>query len=323
MKKLVLVVAALVPAVAFAGAAASKYNTNAPRDKGENYYNAQSAIDGKLETAWVLPGDSVNMGEWIMLDVPKGTVDKLGLVIGWAEDGERFTDHHRVKKVMIEGLCCMGDDKMQSTGTAHAEFKDQTADDVAAAKGNPYALMQIVDIEDIKVGNDYFGGKLKISIVETHAGVDFPNAGISEVMVYMKEFPDPVPAVIKSSTGEGGEKLNDGDKKTFWTSPVKGASFGFSSDSFGLSSFTIEHGPKDHARIKKVKVSAGERVMVQDVADKPGPQRVQIPGMLGYNGITPFEADEIKVEVLEVYPGSKDLVAVSEVTFGASLASEF
>ena len=38
----------LVPAVAFAGATASNFKPE--HRKGANYWNAQSAIDGKLET---------------------------------------------------------------------------------------------------------------------------------------------------------------------------------------------------------------------------------------------------------------------------------
>lgn len=337
MKKLsLLAVAALLPVTAWAGATASNYDKNAPRDKGDNYYNAQSAIDGKIETAWVLPGESAQLGESLTIDVPKGTVDKIGLVVGWAENPERFTDHPRVKKVMVEGLCCMGDEKVKSTGTAHAVFegidlegegKDELVEKqrelVKGAKGSAYDLMQVIDIDDIEVGNEYFGGKLKISIVELYSGVDFPNLGVSEVLVYMKEFPDPIGADLGEATGEGAINLIDGDKKSVWTSPIEGASFGFASDAWGLSSFTIQHGPKDHARVKTLRVSAAGRSFTQTIPDKSGEHRVQIPGVLGYNGVTSFEADEIKVEVLEVYPGSKEMVAISEVEFYASLASEF
>ena len=66
------VLALLVAQPAFAGAKASAFQPESK--KGANYWNAGSAIDGKTESAWSVPGESPNRGEWLLVDVPKGEV---------------------------------------------------------------------------------------------------------------------------------------------------------------------------------------------------------------------------------------------------------
>ncbi|MCB9760159.1 MAG: hypothetical protein H6739_10025 [Alphaproteobacteria bacterium] len=301
-KPAVLIAALMLPAVALAGASASNFKKD--NKAGGNLWNAQSAIDGKLETAWMVPGDSVNLGEWIMIDVPKGTVDKIAIVPGWAQSAETYSDHPRIKKLMVEVLCCADSEQMKSTATTHAVIEDKPG-------------WQIIDIDDLEVGNDNFGGKLKLSVVEIYEGVDFPNLGISEIVIHMQEF-DAVPNLSDPSDEADGHMLpdmQDGDKKTFWAAKAEGAGFTVEGNGYGLSTLTLEHGPKDYAHAKKVRLTVSGRTAEIEVPNKPGPQALTVPPIVGYTGSA---TDAIRVEVLEVYPGSKPEVAIAELTAKAT-----
>ena len=89
----------LLPAVALAGFRASTFKKETKL--GADTWNAASALDGKLESCWMVDPESENVGEWFEVDVPKSTVDKLGLVIGWQRDDKTFKDYGRVKTVRV------------------------------------------------------------------------------------------------------------------------------------------------------------------------------------------------------------------------------
>ena len=172
MKKLIPWIAVLLPTAAFAGATASAFKKDSRT--AANHWNANAAIDGNLETAWMVPGESANRGEWIMIDVPKGTVDKIGIFPGFGKNDESFSDYGRVKSMKVDVLCCADSPQMTTTATAHFEIEDK-------------AEYQVIDIDDLAVGNELFGGKVKIWIVDLYDGVDFPNVAISEIQVILTE----------------------------------------------------------------------------------------------------------------------------------------
>ena len=108
---------------------------------GANFWNIASALDGKLDTCWMVDPESENVGEWFEVDVPRSEVDKLGLVIGWAKDEATFKDYARIKTVKVE---MFGDAKAEDTKVAEATiaFEDKME-------------MQWVELPDTKVGSDY------------------------------------------------------------------------------------------------------------------------------------------------------------------------
>lgn len=301
-KTATLALAALIPATALAGATASNFKKDSR--KPANFYNANSAIDGKPETAWMVPGESANRGEWIMLDIPKGDIDKIAIMPGWAKSDETWTDHPRVKRLKVEVMCCADSDQMTSTFTTHVDLADKKE-------------LQIIDIEDAHVGNELFGGKVKLSVVDIYEGVDFPNMGISEVSIMMKEFDAAGP--ITGSSDENPDHITmdmqDDNRKTFWASPAEGAFFTFEAEGYGISSVQITDGPAGYARAKKVKVIANDREHITEIPDKAGTHNLLVPSIYGYSGSA---WGEIKVEILEVYPGSKGEVAISEMKIKAT-----
>lgn len=302
MKKAILLTAlALVPTLAFAGASVSAMKKPS-RGEGANQFGGPAAIDGKMETAWMVPGDSPNLGESIKLEIPSGKLDKISIVNGWARDADTFADHPRIKRMKVEFICCtdsMGD--VNTSFTTHIDLEDKME-------------MQTIDIENAAVGNDMFGGWIKLSIVELYEGKDFPNVGISELLIHMEEFD--AAATIEGSSDEDPDHITmdmqDDSAKTYFATPSEGAFVEFGNDAgLGLSSVHIVHGPKTHDRVKKVKMTANNRSVVVDVADAKGGQMVMIPSVMGYTGSA---WGSVKMEVLEVYEGTsaKGTLAIAE-----------
>ena len=90
--------------LAFAGASVSNFKKDSRR--GNNYWNAGSAIDSNPETAWMVSGESENKGEWILIDGPSGvcSLDKIAMINGYAKSEDTFKDYSRIKEIRIDVL---------------------------------------------------------------------------------------------------------------------------------------------------------------------------------------------------------------------------
>jgi hypothetical protein len=297
-----LAIATVWCAPARAGATASSFKKETKR--GANYFNGQSAIDGNLATAWMVPGESSNKGEWIMLDVPQSTVDKIGMVVGWAKSDTEFHDYARVKSAQVDVFSYDENQDLKLLKSAKVDFKD-------------IKDMQIVDIPDVQLA-DSFGGKVKITILDIYPGKDYPNVAISELMVHLTEF-DAVPTITAVS-GEDSPRDNlvDDKKNTVWQAPSADASITFEAKGYSLAEVGLLTPGKDFDRPKKVQVTANDQSVVQDLPDKPGlEQWVTIPSMTGYTG---GAWGDIELKFLDYYPGARNpgKVALSELDLKAT-----
>lgn len=296
------------PSVALAGATASSFHPE--HKQGANYWNAQSAIDGRMDTCWMVPGDSKNKGEWIMLDVPKSTLDKLSLVIGWDKDEETFKDYARVKSVEIEGFSYDSDNNLVPKGKATATFEDKRG-------------WQTVDVDDISVGDDLMGGKIKVTVTDVYPGVDYPNLAMSEVLLRLKEF-DAAPTIDEVS-GEDSDHsklaLVDDNPRTWWAADASnGASITFEASGYSLSRVGIQAGPKTYARPRRIEIDANDRVTTVELKDTSAEQWVEIPAVVGYTGSA---WGPITIKVLSTYPGTvkTDEVGIAELNLKATAYS--
>ena len=93
----------------------------------------------------MVPGESENKGESITIDVPRSTIDKVGMIIGWNKDEETFTDYVRIKTVRMEVLSYGDGNELKVVGQADVEFADT-------------AEYQFVDVEDIAIGGEDLDG---------------------------------------------------------------------------------------------------------------------------------------------------------------------
>jgi hypothetical protein len=307
---LTLIPLSLASQPAYGGAIVSAFKKETKR--GANFYNAQSAIDGDPSTCWMVPGESENKGEHITIDVPKSTIDRVGMIVGWDRDEETFTDYVRVKKVRMEVLSYGDTNELTVVAQKDVEFADTSE-------------YQFIDIDDIEVGQDLAGGKVRFTITEVYEGRDYPNFGISEIALGLKEFD--APAKISDVSGETQDNvsgyLSDGNASTFWSAEAEGANFVVAGFDHSISSIGIElPKSKDFARPKKVKVSVQGVSSEYELADKGGVQWVQVPPVMGYTG---GGFGEIVVDVMETYPGTThaDQVAVAGVTAKASAYQGF
>lgn len=277
-------------APSFAGAKVSSYRTN--NRAGGEIYNAQSAIDGNFATAWQLPGDSNNVGEWILIDVPKSTLDKVGCVIGWQEDEKRFFDYARVKTLEVDVMAYDENNELKPAGTRTVSFEDKLG-------------WQVVDIEDIAIGTEFFGGKVRLTIKEIYPGKDFPNVAISEVLLHMAELHSPKPTIVAISSEEGANtqgNLVDENDKTFWVGRTEGASITLQADGFSLSRVGFKAVSKEYDRPARVRVTVKGRSEEVAVPDSLDMQWVNIPAAIGFTG---GGWGEVQLEILETHPGTK------------------
>lgn len=302
MKRLPLLVV-LVPLAAAAGGRVSHFK--AENKLGANYYNVQAAIDGKVETAWMVPGESDNKGEWIEVDIPTGEVDKIAVYPGYGKSPDTFSDFPRVKQFRVDVYAI--DENMESAiaGTATIDLADKPE-------------MQVVDVADVKTGVN--GGRVRLAVMDVYPGQDYPNLAVSEVVVLMKEIEGKanISEISAEMEGHSRETLMDGNPKTFWMADVKGASLTLQSTGFAMSSLGFLPEGKEYARPKTVKISVGPVSKVTEFPDTPGERWAPIPAFNGYNG---GGFGDVQVEILDVYPGTNPQLGISELKVRASTYS--
>jgi hypothetical protein len=311
MVRIFALLAVLAPAVASAGYEVSSFKKD---DKlGKNYWNAASALDSNLATAWQIDPEAQNAGEWLMLDVPAGEVDKISMVIGWNKNEDTFTDYARAKTVKV-GL-------YNSAGTAEPMFLSEHTVTFEDKPG-----WQVIDLPDTKVGGEVMGGRVKVTIVDTYVGKDFPNLAISEIRVHMKEFPAMSLRVASGpdseAVGHTADLMTDDSPKTFWAADTDAATFGVSAPGYGLASLGILQGPKTNARPKTVELTANQATVTHVLEDKPGAmQWVLLPCLVGYTGGAWGTVD---VKVVDSYPGEgMNGTAIAELKMMAGSIEEF
>lgn len=289
---------ALSGSTAEAGAVVS--NNQKETRKGANYYAGNAALDGKNETAWLLPGDSENVGEYIILDIPRVNLDKLAIRTGWQKDEDTFQDYARVKKLSIEASWYNPTNDLVPAGKmVEVELKDEMG-------------WQYIDFEDLIVEDGIEGGKVKITIKEVYAGKDYPQAAITDLVVHLGEF-DAMPQIKEPSTEDEGSiaAVQDDNTRSSWIAPADNASFVVRGSGTMLSSLDMTFGPSSHARPKTLKLTVKNRVETVELPNSAGPHHVVLPATVGYTGTW----DKVKVEVVDVHPGKThaDKIAIAEI----------
>lgn len=295
----------LVPAVALGGFRVSSFKKETRL--GANHWAAASALDGDPATCWMVDPENPNEGSWFEVDVPKSTVDKLALVVGWDVGEAEFLDYARVKTLEVAIFDEAGDGEGDSVLTHTVSFADQRG-------------WQVVDLPDTAVGDPIFGGRIRLTVKEVFPGKDYPNLAVSEVLVHLGEMDAPVQLLSPPGTASSGHApglLVDQDERTFWASdgPGEGQVFEVAADGYGVSRIGLKPGPATHARPKTIEVVANDVTRRYELEDDTDLQWFQVPPIVGYTG---SGWGNVKVKVLETYPGTQAGVAVSEVKLKAT-----
>ena len=300
----------LSSAPAWAGFEASSHNAQAP--EGKNYFSAAAALDSKPETCWMVNAEDKNEGSWIYLDTPTSTIDKLSMVIGWGKSEELFKDYARVKKARVEIFNTTVTGETQLVADTTVSFEDKMG-------------WQQVDLPDTKVGGEFGGGRVKITVAEVYPGADFPALAVSEVRVHLKEFEAATlgfRSVPDTETqGHDGGMMIDGSSRTFWAAEGQQARFSVDAKGYGLSSLGVMQGPSSYSRPKTVKITANMAEVTHTMKDQPGRmQWLLLPALVGYTG---GAWGEVQVEIIDTYEGAKGGAAISELKMRAGSIEEF
>jgi hypothetical protein len=322
MRLLPLILLAL-PFSAFAGAKGSSHKKDSKL--GATYWAAPAAIDGKLETAWQVPGEAGNEGQWIEIVLPaSGTIDKVVVYPGFGKDPETFAKYARLKKLRLDAKTDSSEEEDKVVGTTTVEIADK-------------AEFQTIDIADIVVSGGTQGAvRFTVEAVSKDENTDFENFALSEIAVVLKEFDaiavvestsadGAAPAAAAAPSGKGAKApalttgsdkayLTDTNAKTAFTAPA-GVEINCRMGTFSISSIGFVAPDKNHARPKTVEIRATETnglVSTVVLADKPGEaQWAQMPFFNGFNG---GYNGTFTVKVVDTYPGLKSQdVAIAEL----------
>lgn len=299
----------VVPSVAFAGFEVSSFKKE--HKLGENYWNVASALDGKPDTCWMVDPEGENVGEWLQIGLPKGEIDNLRVIVGWDKDEKSFTNYARMKAARVEVFT--QENSTDTTGTKVLEhtvtFEDKPG-------------WQVIDLPNTKVGSEFFGGHLRMTITEVYEGRDYPYLAVSDVLVGLAEMPAKNISFREepggAADGHSSDMMLDGNAKTFWASAAggDGERFRVQAEGFGVSSLGITPGPSSHARPKTVEVIAADVVKTVTLQDSDDEQWIELPAPIGYTGSA---WGAVEVTVVDTYPGkSSAAVGIAEVQLKAT-----
>jgi len=302
MRFLSLTALLLLPSVALAGADANAFKKDSVR--GNNFWVANAAVDGKYDTGWQVPGDVDNVGSWIELSIPAGTVDKIAIFPGWGQDEESWGQYPRPKKLRVDVKVSDENRNVKVVGTGSVLVNDKME-------------LQILDIADIPAGEG-LERSVRLTIEEMHGETDYPSVVISEAAILMKEFDARATFSGTSAevAGKGKELATDENPKTVFATQV-GATLTFGMHAFQISSVGFLATDKNLARPKTVEITTGPLTRTVTLADKPG--EAQWAPLPLFNGLNGGYYGEFTVKIVDTYPGLKSQdVGVAEIKFRAT-----
>lgn len=303
--------ATLLCTTAFAGYGASSEKKDSRF--GEGAFGVTKAIDNNLETSWQADPEKDNIGQWLTIDVPTSSVDKIALINGWAKSKDTYTDYPRVKTATIEVF----NKVMGGEPTKIGEEKITLKDDIN---------WQIIDLKDLKIGGD-FGGTVKLTINEVYPGVDYPNVALGEMRIHLTEFAAETLALNEDP--EAADEKNiapnllDGNPRTYFAAKGTAVTMSAKASGYGLSSVGLQAGPTTHARPKTVILKANDAEIKHTIPETvKGMHWMLLPAVIGYTGSA---WGDVTIEVVDSYPGTKPEMglAISELKMNAATIDDF
>ncbi len=280
-----------IPLVADAGFHASSVRKDS---RNPTTWDAGSALDGKLETAWMVDAEDDSVGQYIQVDVPASTVDKLAIVVGYDKDEESFVRYPRLKAAKVE------------------IFQNDTKLGESVITAEDKRGFQTLDLPDTKVAGA--GGSVKVTVTEVYPGRDFTNLALSDLRVHLLEFPAGTLKVVDPATGL--EALTDSNPKTVYNHPSADLAFTLTAAGYGLASIGLQAGPT--SRPKSVQVTANDNTQTLTLADNADMQWFLLPVLVGYTGSS---WGKVAVKVVDTYGGPG--VSLSGVALNGATIEEF
>lgn len=301
--------ALLFPATALAGATASSELKDSWGEAGASAAN--SAVDGNLETAWIEGNENDGTGEWVEVDIPRGTLKSFTVTAGKGPDEIQFARYARPKQIDID-IFSLDDaqNPVQVKQVTHA-FEDAWG-------------AVTIETGDLAIGGELWGGKARFTIRSVYTGTDFDTlAAISEVQANFADQPCPTMVVELSSNPNTRGEMTDESTKTAWIA-TGGAEEWVTVESpdWSISKVGIfpGHGSSSsnfssYSRPKTVEIRVMMESFTVTLEDKREMQWIDFPIKSGYNGSA---WGEVRIQIKDVYPGSSHAeVAITEIQLAA------
>jgi hypothetical protein len=306
----------IAPALLFSTVAMAGYGASSEKKDsrfGEGAFAITKAIDNDPATSWQADPEKDNIGQWLTIDVPTSSVDKVALVNGWGKSDETYKDYPRVKAATIEVFSkTLGGDPVK-VGEEKITLKDDKA-------------WQVVDLKDLKIDGE-LGGTVKLTIDEVYPGVDYPNVAVGELRVHLTEFAAETAALVEDPEAADDDhvapNLLDGNPRTYFAAKGDTVTMQAKATGYGLSSVGLQAGPATHARPKTVVLKANDAEVKHVIPeDAKGMQWLLLPAIIGYTGSA---WGDVTIEVMDTWPGTKpDMgLALAELKLNASTIDDF
>ena len=299
----------VLPGLALAGATASSELKDSWGEASKT--NAAAVVDGKAETAWVEGNENDGSGEWVELDLPRGTLTGFTIIAGFGPDQDSFQRYARPKAIEIDIFSL--DDSQSPVALKQ----------VTHTLEDNYATVTI-DTGELAIGGDLWGGKAKFTIRGVYPGTDFDTlTAISEISAQFKEDPCPTQVIELSSNESAKGKLVDEKTTTAWIAAggaeewvtVEAPDWSIASIGIFPGNASSSSNFKAYSRPKTIEVKVNMETFTIEVADTKEMQWFALPGLGGYNGSA---YGEVRLQVTDVYPGSSNSeVAISELRLKA------
>ena len=287
----------LLPVAAQAG-----FRVSSHKEVGKSTeFDAASAIDDNGATAWQIDPESEQVGEWIEIDLPKGEVDKIAVMVGWEKNDTVWKDYGRRKTARLE-IFNETDEGFTRVLEKNIEFEDK--------KG-----LQVIDVDDTAVGSELTAGKARLTITAFTAGDDYPSVAVGEVRILLKEQDAPALFVGDEPAGKDAGNLIDGNPRSVFVSEGPNPTITLEASGWGVSSLTVTPGSKPYARPKTIEVLCANQTRTFSLKDEAKPQTFMLPSIIGYSGSA---WGEVKITVKETYPGTQDGVSIGEIGIKAT-----
>jgi hypothetical protein len=297
-----LLSALLLPGTALAAAKASSYHKSR-RDPAD--YSAASAVDNDLETVWLEGGDGPGLGQWIVVDLPRGTLQKIGVAVGF--QGDKLKKYSRPTKLKVEILKAEDTTDRRLIHTQELSLEDKPG------------LQEFTLSEPISLATGLFGGAMKFTILEVKKGDDFEECAIAEVAAFYEQMTAPT-MVIDNSTGTA-TALDAADEVTSTAWVADGTTDEYitvEASGWTVSGVGVLPGHakswKKYARIKEAEFNIAGMTWTHTFDDTAKEQLVPFPRN---QGISAYGYGELVMKVKSVYSGDYAQVAVSEIKLRA------
>ncbi len=292
---LVLSAALIAPASALAGFRVSSFK----KDTRDATFKVSSALDSDPKSCWMVNPENENENEWIEIDVPRSTIEKLSFMSGWSLSEETHADYARLKKAKVQ--IWKEDDGDEIILEQEISLEDKNG-------------WQDVELPPTKVGGDFSGGRVRITVLEVYEGKDYPALGMSEVLVKLAEKDAPLKIESEPTTSAAGHdamEFIDDSTRTYWLSESnEGQSFAIGASDFGISALGVQSGPATYARPKVISVRQGLNTTKLTLENTDKMQWLPINPTIGFTGSA---WGTLNIEVLEVYEGTKPGIAITEL----------